>query len=46
MYLSSEDFNDLSAMEVCAVDVSRWFLELEILELELLREQSILTIKQ
>ena len=27
MYLSSEDFNDLSAMEICAVDVSRWFVE-------------------
>jgi len=27
MYLSSEDFNDLSAMEICAVDVSRWLVE-------------------
>jgi len=24
---SSEDFNYLSAMEICAVDVSRWFVE-------------------
>ena len=27
MSLSSEDFNDLSAMKICAVDVSRWFVE-------------------
>jgi len=27
MSLSSEDFNDLSAMEICAVDDSRWFVE-------------------
>jgi len=27
MSLNSEDFNDLSAMEICAVDVSRWFVE-------------------
>jgi len=27
MSLSSEDFNDLSAMEICAVDVSIWFVE-------------------
>ena len=27
MSLSSVDFSDLSAMEICAVDVSRWFVE-------------------
>ena len=27
MSLSSEDFNNLSAIEICAVDVSRWFVE-------------------
>ena len=27
MSLSSEDFNDMSDMEICAVDVSRWFVE-------------------
>ena len=27
MSLNSEDFNDLSAIEICAVDVSRWFVE-------------------
>ena len=27
MSLSSEDFNDLSAMEICVIDVSRWFVE-------------------
>ena len=27
MSLNSKDFNDLSAMEICAVYVSRWFVE-------------------
>jgi len=27
MSLSSEDFNHLSAMKICAVDVSRWFVK-------------------